>query len=62
MRHCAGCNAEIDPDTCCCGDVYADHNPYYSNHTFTPYGCVCGMHGHFGYCWPGDTRRCKEDA
>lgn len=59
MSRCRFCNAEIDPDVCYCGDTREDHG-HFANHMFTPYGCVCGYHSHFGYCWPGDTRRCKE--
>lgn len=35
---CSGCNQEIDPDTCWCGQSI-DHG--YDNHPVVPMGCDC---------------------
>ena len=35
-----GYGQEIDPETCCCGDLI-DHSPW-AGHMPVPMGCVCG--------------------
>jgi hypothetical protein len=40
---CPDCGAEIDPETCWCGDPMKDHTES-SGHAPVPMGCVC----HFG--------------
>lgn len=39
---CDGCGQKIDSDTCCCGEMMVNHNPYFDNHAPTPMGCRCG--------------------
>lgn len=53
---CPGCNSERDLDTCHCGAAYADHNPYYENHTYSPTGCVCYLRVEL--CNPRDRGYC----
>lgn len=40
-EECSGCKQEIDPDTCHCGDLCVDHDPYNDGHAPVPMGCVC---------------------
>lgn len=39
---CGGCNQEIDPECCGCGDTKKDHgSPMLVGHNFIPMGCDC---------------------
>lgn len=40
---CWQCGYEIDPDCCWCGMPPDNHNCS-DNHSFRPYGCMCGYH------------------
>lgn len=42
MTRCLGCQAEIDEETCWCGDP-TDAHGYTSGHSPVPMGCVCHL-------------------
>lgn len=41
VTFCEGCNKEIDPDVCHCGDLMIDHTAH-GGHCLVPMGCICG--------------------
>jgi hypothetical protein len=41
ITFCEGCNKEIDPEVCHCGDLMIDHIAY-EGHYPVPMGCICG--------------------
>lgn len=52
---CPGCNAEVDYDTCQCGDTRAAHDPW-APHGFYPLGCICYLRA--SLCDPRDRGDC----